>query len=56
MLVLFSDHTWYYATDEENAKEIQRNHIWRPKTHKRKTILVETCKGTKVLPEDEKGA
>lgn len=56
MLVLFSDHTWYYATDEENAKEIQRKHIWKPRTIKRKTILVETCKDTKILPEPEKGA
>lgn len=56
MLVLFSDHTWYYAVDEENAKELQRKHIWKPRTIKHKTILVETCKDTKILPEPEKGA
>ena len=56
MLVLFSDHTWYFAVDEKNAREIQHNHIWRLKNIKHEVLLIETIGHVKRLTENnEKG-
>ena len=54
MLVLFSDHTWYYAETRDNALELARNHIWRPKLKiDRVVMIIDNWKKVEVLSKEE---
>lgn len=54
MLVLFSDHTWYYVETRNNALEMARNHIWRPHFQaNRVVIIINNWQNVEVLSKEE---
>lgn len=54
MLVLFSDHTWYYVETRNNVLEIARNHIWRPNFRgDRLVIIINKWQKVEVLSKEE---